>query len=99
MTSLRPYPTLRSYAKRMERLIERDPDPEQAMELIVTEADKIGLIKDTSVVRYTNPAIFVQDLLLDNTVVGDWCNMRSETIKSPLNIDDIQSLLDSIRYR
>ena len=79
----------------METLIEKEPDQAKAMNWVASEFAEVGLILDSEIVRKDEGIpVFVDDLMRDNDLMGDWLNLKAENgLDKPLQIRTLGDLM------
>lgn len=86
---------------RLEVLIRKADDPEDAMAEIAEAAEAGGLIYATNDLRTSSPEEFLMDLLEDNPAALDWMAAKLEydqaKMPRPMMITEIGQIADHLR--
>lgn len=88
---------MHSLALRFEAVIEKDGDPQAAMEEIAEVAERRGLIDSNALPRRESPTAFVMDLWMENPLTLDLLSLgREQQDLNPLRVQELADVIDLI---
>lgn len=87
---------LLALGRRIEAVIEAEPNQSQAMDEIALTAERRGLIESAANLRRESPQTFVKDLWVDNPATLDRLNLQRSSLPDPLKVKDLPTVLDVI---